>query len=236
MAEGDVSVTRSIKGRDVTLARLGAGAVFGEMALISKAPRTATVVANADCDLLELSRADLEDSAHKLKSVTTALHEFTHARFLANLTATSAIFKPIPRSLRAEIVKKFRALPVEPGQRLIHEGEEGHGLYMILKGQVEVSKMDGADRVVLATLKEGDVFGEIALLQSSATTASCYARTKGEVLFLGRQDFHSTMARHPELKDELSKLTADRIKKTQELMNPEDDDFILIEDDDLIML
>ena len=88
----------------------------------------------------------------------------------------------------------------------------------------------------LATLKEGDVFGEISLLQASPTTASCTAKTKAELLFLERKAFNSTMARHPELKNELSKITADRIKHTKDALNPEADDFILIEDDDVIML
>jgi hypothetical protein len=51
---------------------------------------------------------------------------------------------------------------------------------------------------------------------------------------LPKKDFASTMARHPELKDELSKITAERIQKTKQMLEPED--YELIEDDDLIML
>ena len=58
----------------------------------------------------------------------------------------------------------------------------------------------------------------------------------GALLFLPLKAFNSTMARHPELKDELSKITADRIKQTKEALDPEDEDFLLIEDDDLILL
>lgn len=235
VAEGNVEVTRQMGNKVANLARLSAGAVFGEMALISKAPRTATVIANNDCDLLELKRASLEDQAHKLASVTQALREFTHDRFLANLTATSLIFKPFPRSIRTEIVKKFQDFPVDPGDELIEEGEEGEGLFLIMKGHIEVSKKDdGGGKVVLATLKEGDVFGEISLIQESPTTATCSAVTRGELLFLPRKEFVSTMARHPELKTELHKLTAARLRQTDDIMNPEE--YELIEDDDLIML
>ncbi len=235
LAEGQVEVTRRMGERSASLARLPAGSVFGEMALISRAPRTATVTALDDCDLLELKRASLEDQAHKLASVTQALRDFTHERFLSNLTATSAIFKPFPRSIRTEIVKKFKDFPVDPGDELIAEGEEGQGLFLVLKGHIEVSKKDtDGDKMVLATLKEGDVFGEISLIQASPTTATCVAKTRGELLFLPKKDFVSTVARHPELKEELSKLTADRIQKTKEMLDP--DEYELIEDDDLIML
>ncbi|MEK7705240.1 MAG: cyclic nucleotide-binding domain-containing protein [Myxococcota bacterium] len=234
LAEGDVQVSRTVADRSMTLAQLHPGAVFGEMALISKAPRTATVTALGDCELLELKRATLEDQAHKLASVTQALKDFTHARFLANLTATSAVFKPFPPSMRHEIIKRFQDFPVDPGDELIAEGEEGQGLFLVLKGGVEVTKVADGQKVSLAKLKEGDVFGEISLLQESPTTATCTAITRGELLFLPKRDFAAVMGRHPELRDELSKITAERIKKTKELLDPEQ--YELIEDDDLIML
>ncbi len=235
LVEGSVGVSRKMGDRVVPLAKLHAGAVFGEMALISKAPRTATVSADTDCDLLELKRASLEDQAHKLESVTQALKDFTHDRFLANLTATSAIFRPFPRSMRLEIIKKFQDFPVDPGDDLIEEGEEGQGLFLVLKGRVEVTKKgDDGQKISLATLKEGAVFGEISLIQDQPTTATCTAITRGELLFLPKRDFTALLARHPEMKDELSKITAMRIQNTKEMMEPED--YELLEDDDLIML
>ena len=206
------------------------------MALISKAPRTATVTALEDCDLVELKRASLEHEAQKLASVTQALRDFTHDRFLTNLTSTSAIFKPFPRGIRLEMIKKFQDLPVDPGDELIGEGEEGQGLYLILKGTIGVTKKGPAGEAIkLAQLKEGDVFGEISLIQDKPTTATCTATTRGELLFLPKRDFTSLVVRHPELKGELSKITAERIQKTKQLMAPEEV-YEIIEDDDLIML
>ncbi|MEM6734002.1 MAG: cyclic nucleotide-binding domain-containing protein, partial [Myxococcota bacterium] len=172
LVEGSVSVTREADGRTLNLAQLRPGAVFGEMALISNAPRSATVTARGDCDLVELKRAELEKQAHQLASVTQALRQFTQERFLNNLTATSAIFKPFPRTVRNEIVKRFQDFPVDPGDELIGEGEEGQGLFLVLKGQVRVTKKDGGEDIQLAILKEGDVFGEIALITDQPTTAS----------------------------------------------------------------
>ncbi len=238
LAQGDVVVTKQAGGRTLNLARLRYGAVFGEMALIRQAPRAATVTAVSDCDLLELSRDFLEQEGQNLSSVTKALHEFTHERFLANLAATCAVFKPFPRTIRATILKKFETLNAQPGDVLIREGEQGRGLYLILKGHVEVMKANPENDTPLhlAVLKEGDVFGEISLIQSTPTTATCRMQTRGELLFLPAKVFNSTMARHPELRDELAKVTAERIARTKETLNPEEEGFILIEDDDLIML
>ncbi|HET6346944.1 MAG TPA: cyclic nucleotide-binding domain-containing protein, partial [Myxococcota bacterium] len=136
LADGNVEVTRQAGTKTAQLARLGAGSVFGEMALISDAPRTATVTAMEDCEALELKRAALTEQAHKLASITQALKSFTHERFLTNLTATSPVFKPFPRSIRVEIVKKFRDFPVDAGDELITEGEAGQGLFLVMKGEV----------------------------------------------------------------------------------------------------
>jgi len=234
LAEGTVEVTRKVGPKTINLARLRPGAVFGEMALISRAPRTATVTASDDCELLELKRALVEAEAQKLASVTQALKEFTHERFLQNLTATSPVFRPFPRGMRTEIIRKFRDFPVDPGDELIAEGEEGQGLFLVLKGNVEVSKKGPDGKVVLATLKEGDIFGEISLIQETPTTATCTAITRGELLFLPKKDFASTVARHPELRAELSKITSERLQKNKELMDTAP--LEIIEDDDLIML
>jgi CRP-like cAMP-binding protein len=57
---GSVRITRKVKGKDIQLARLVREDYFGEMALIAKRPRSATIVATADTSLLVLSRADFE--------------------------------------------------------------------------------------------------------------------------------------------------------------------------------
>ncbi len=236
LAEGDVEVSRKNGDKVTKLARLHPGAVFGEMALISKAPRTATVTALEDCDLLELKRAALEHQAQKLANVTEALKSFTHERFLTNLLATSAVFKPFPRPMRLEILKRFQDFPVDPGDELIGEGEQGQGLFLILKGTIDVTKKGpNGELVRLAQLKEGDVFGEISLLQDTPTTATCTASTRGDCLFLPKRDFAALIARHPEMKGELAKITTERIQKTKQMMAA-DEAFEMIEDDDLIML
>ena len=237
VVSGTVVVSRlaGAPPKQVQVARLHNGAVFGEMALISRAPRTATVTAEEDCDVLELKRSALEQHAQKLASVTRALHTFTHDRFLSNLTATSPIFKPFPRAIRDEIVRKFKDFPVDVGDELIAEGDDGQGLFLIMKGEIEVSKQgDDGHRIRLALLKEGDVFGEISLIQNAPTTAACKAMGDGQLLFLPKADFVATMARHPEMKSELAKITAERLQKTEAMLNPEE--LMMVEDDDLIML
>ncbi len=217
LADGIVIVSKKVKGQDTVLAHLHQGAVFGEMALVSNAPRAATVVAQGDVDLLELSRRDLEEHAGELESVKLALKKFTRGRFLANLAATSPLFRPLSKPDRRALMAKFKPQKVFPDDILIEEGEAGRGLYLILRGEHRVTTKEGAGVTELARLRGGDVFGEISLLRAQPTNASVTATSVGEVLFLPKEDFQEMLANHPEVREALDKMSDDRLKKRGQL-------------------
>ncbi|MEO1228339.1 MAG: cyclic nucleotide-binding domain-containing protein [Myxococcota bacterium] len=207
LAEGQVNVTRSVGSQEALLARLGRGAVFGEMALVSRAARQATVRANGDVDVLELDRADLEAHAGQLESVKQALKKFTRGRFLANLAATSPLFQALARPDRRALMGRFRPQRVFPGDILIEEGEAGRGLFLILTGQMGVA----AGSSNLAQLRSGDVFGEISLLHQAPTTATVTAESAGELLFLPREDFGEVLAIYPAVAETLRAMSSERL-------------------------
>jgi CRP-like cAMP-binding protein len=64
LREGRVGVLRTVEGRDLVLAELGAGTCFGEMALVAISPRCATVRALEDCRALKLTNLALLDLYH----------------------------------------------------------------------------------------------------------------------------------------------------------------------------
>lgn len=215
LADGLVTVTKKVGGVTRVLANLSEGAVFGEMALVSNAPRTATVTARGEVSLLSLARADLEKQAGELDSLTQALRKFTRGRFLANLAATSPLFAQLGRDERRELLRRFQAQMVGAGDILIEEGEAGRGLFLVLRGEFDVAV--GAAKV--ATLKSGEVFGEISLLRASPTTATVTARTQGEILFLSRDDFAPALQAHPGLHVALHELTTKRLVANQAVVS-----------------
>jgi CRP-like cAMP-binding protein len=217
LADGVVTVSKKVQNQVKVLANLAEGAVFGEMALVSNAPRTATVTARGEVALLSLFRADLELQAGELESITAALRKFTRGRFLANLAATSPLFQDIQKDERRELLRKFQSQVVGAGDILIEEGEQGRGLFLVLRGEFDVTKKElGPKNNKVATLKSGDVFGEIALIRDSPTTATVTSRVAGEVLFLAKSDFDAALLRHPTLKDTLGDLTAERLRQNRQ--------------------
>ncbi|MEO1336358.1 MAG: cyclic nucleotide-binding domain-containing protein, partial [Myxococcota bacterium] len=185
VAEGHVNITRWVDGRVHIMAQLGHGAVFGEMALIRRVPRSATAVAVGDVEIFELTRADLEQHADELESVRRALRAFTRSRLLANLAATSPLFVDLGPEDRRQLLAEFLAQQVGAGDILLEEGGPGRGLFLIVSGEFDVRTASGA----IGRLSAGEIFGEMSLLHDSAAMASVLADTDGEVLVLPKKSF-----------------------------------------------
>jgi CRP-like cAMP-binding protein len=208
LADGRVKVTRRIDGEDKVLANLRPGAVFGEIALVSRAPRTATVWARGEAAVLALSRDDVEVHAGQHQAVTDALRKFTRGRLLANLAATSPLFAGLDGEERRALMRRFVSRATFPGDLVIEQGEPGRGLWVVLRGDYDVSQ--GGRH--LASLGAGQIFGEIALLRDAPTTATVTSRGNGELLFLGRDAFADAMQTHAPLLDTLRSLSSERLR------------------------
>jgi CRP-like cAMP-binding protein len=219
-------------GRHTPLARLGEHAVFGEMALLSAQPRTATVTCLTEVDLLEVGRQSLATLADELPIVAEALHGFTRERLLGNLMATSALFKPFNRMQQRDLLRRFTSHDVAAGTVVIDEGEEGRGLFVVLAGELDVSRRasDGTT-IPLGGLKTGDVFGEMSIVRNARTAATVVATRAATVLFLAREYVARIVAGVPEIKSYLEALAEDREIDNQLLLGEDEtpaDERILI--------
>ena len=218
--------------RQTELARLGENAVFGEMALLSAQPRSASVGCLSECDLLEVGRQSLATLADELGPVAEALHGFTRERLLGNLMATSALFKPFNRMQQRDLLRRFTSHDVAAGTVVINEGEEGRGLFVVLSGELDVSRRSADGSVVpLGGLKTGDVFGEMSIVKNTRTSATVVATRAATVLFLAREYVSRMVAGVPEIKSYLEALAEDREIDNQLLLGEDDtpaDERILI--------
>ncbi|HET9624686.1 MAG TPA: cyclic nucleotide-binding domain-containing protein [Kofleriaceae bacterium] len=197
-------------GRQTDLAELGEHAVFGEMALLSAQPRSASVACVTEVDLLEVGRQALAQLADELGPVAEALHGFTRERLLGNLMATSPLFRPFNRMQQRDLLRRFTSHDVAPGTVVIHEGEPGRGLFVVLAGELDVSRRTAEGVVPLGGLRTGDVFGEMALLRNAPTTATVIAQRPSTVLFLAAEYVARIVAAVPEIRSYLEALAEDR--------------------------
>jgi CRP-like cAMP-binding protein len=207
IVEGRVRVYKTgPDGKEITLAHLGEGAFFGEMALLSGAPRTANVVAEEETEILEVTDIVLRDLTKKHPQVVTSLKNFYRQRLLNNVMAISPLFRDFDPSQRRGIVEKFRMRQAAPGEMIIAEGKSVDGLYIVLHGIVQVS----VKNTEVAKLKEGDIFGEMSLLTREPASATVTAQGNAILLRMPRESFQELVVTHPQILALVSELTEQR--------------------------
>jgi CRP-like cAMP-binding protein len=216
--QGRVKVCRRGEdGAEVVLAELQDGAFFGEMALLSDAPRTASVVCTEETMLFSISRELVADMTSRYPTVGEVMRRFHKNRLITNLLQTSPLFSPFSVSDKKTLIERFKSRQVDEGTFLITREKPGEALYVVLSGRCEVLDVDHSGReVVLAELKDGDVFGEMSMLWNKATCASVRATTTCSVMRLAKADFSEIIMTHPQLLETLAAMSESRTKKNRE--------------------
>jgi len=221
VASGQVRVFATDgQGRQVERSRLHEGALFGEMALLTQQPRTASVQVIDEADILELSRENLAALTAEVPSLAAALDKFARERLLKNLLATSPLFRPFNRQQQMDLIRRFDGHEVAPGTVIIREGDAGQGLFVVLAGEVEVSKQqpDGTE-LQLARLRAGELFGEMSLLANQPTTATVRAARASTILFLARDYFQRLVQALPTIRQYFEKLSHERDLDTKQALD-----------------
>ena len=103
-------------------------------------------------------------------------------------------------------------LRVYPKDTMIFsECQSGADMFIIQEGQVKISKVVDGNEVVLALLKKGDMFGEMALLENKPRSASAIAHEDCRLMTVNRQNFDQMVATQPQLIARLTTMLADRL-------------------------
>ncbi len=98
------------------------------------------------------------------------------------------------------------------GTELFRQGEPGQTFYVVLSGEVQVK--DSAAQLV-ATVKPGGFFGELALLTGEPRTATAVTATACELAAVGREDFRGVVMANPSVALEMSRILGERLSRVQ---------------------
>lgn len=103
------------------------------------------------------------------------------------------------------------------GDQIFAKGDPGNSMMAVLRGRVTITapSQDGR-QVVLTVMRDGDVFGEIALLDSKERTADATAATDCELLIVPRRSLFSLLERRPDLCIDLLVVLCERLRRTNE--------------------
>jgi len=122
--------------------------------------------------------------------------------------------RTLPEKQLAALYDACHVLDLEAGEAVCHEGEEGHAMYVVLAGQLVVSKSGKQ----VAVSKPGDCLGEMALIESRERAATLRALDEATVLEIPEVAFRQHVARSPESLMALLRVFSDRARNDLEAL------------------
>jgi CRP/FNR family transcriptional regulator, cyclic AMP receptor protein len=103
------------------------------------------------------------------------------------------------------------------GVRVFHEGDDSDACYVVRSGDLRVTREHSDGRAIaLATLSSGDFFGELAMLDGGARSASVETLSDAELLALPAVDMRRVIAAHGEIAAKLIVALTRRLRETNE--------------------
>ena len=120
------------------------------------------------------------------------------------------LFSDLDADALAKLVLQLSPERFQSGETIVRQGDPGDKLYVINRGQADVFVSEGAVETKVNVLKDGDYFGEFALLTNQPRTATVRAVAPTEVFTLSRYNFLSLIESEPKLKAKVDKFVDDR--------------------------
>ena len=215
ISRGEVGVFKQIpREGDLRIRKLKEGDFFGEFGFFTDQQRHATVKATAECEILEISRNELNEIINAHPRIREVLYNLYKERVLNLFLSVSPLFSSLSALEREEVFKRFRLLDI-PEETLVFEGgDPPRSLYLIKSGEVEIFIRNPQGRtVVLGTLKSGDFFGEIGPIFDRPRMASAKTIRPSELLELTKEELEACLVQFPQIRATLKDISIKRLTR-----------------------
>ena len=105
----------------------------------------------------------------------------------------------------------------QPGEVVIKRGDMGETMYLMISGEVSVHIGDESGKEIeVDRIREGDYFGEMALFEDVARSATIRTETDSRLLVLHKQEFNEIVREYPEIALTICKVLSSRIRTLHE--------------------
>ena len=224
LTRGEVAIIKQVpRGEEVWIRNLREGDFFGEFGFFTDQKRHTNVKALTECEILEISRNELDKIIKVHPRVKEVLQDFFKQRVLDLFLALSPLFSSLTSAEREDVFKRFRLLKIPENTLLFKEGALSNSLYMIKSGEVEVFTFTReGKKVQLAILKSGNFFGEISLIFNKPRMASAKTIRPSELLELTKEDLDACLVQFPQLRSVLKEISLRRLARTKEILSREE--------------
>ena len=112
--------------------------------------------------------------------------------------AAVELFGNLPRSALDDLAARSQPRRYPAGAVVFEEGDVGDCLHVVRRGALDVVRPSRDPHLVLKTLRRGEAFGELAVLNSARRLATVVAVEASETACVGKRDMEAVLDRHPE--------------------------------------
>ncbi|HLE25769.1 MAG TPA: cyclic nucleotide-binding domain-containing protein [Thermodesulfobacteriota bacterium] len=200
--------------KNLTLALLGEGNIFGEMAALSGYPRSATVSAKEALYLLEIPAEVLKNLMKHSPGFKDAIEGMYAERAVKTYLRKVPLFSALDDSVIEKLEKDVNLKSYKSGDIIFNEGDQGDSLFVIRTGFVKITKKHLDKEQIIAYLSQGNYFGEMALLEDERRTATVSAFTNVEVLQVLKEDFNMLLDADSKLAEGIRDIIIERKLRT----------------------
>jgi cAMP-dependent protein kinase regulator len=224
ISRGEVAVNRQMpSGREVWIRNLKEGDFFGEFGFFTDQKRHATVKSLTECEILEISRNELNGMIKTHPHIKEVLQNLFNQRVLDLFLGLSPLFSSLTPVEREEVFKRFHLHKIPEETLLFKGGDPPKSLYMVKSGEVELFTQNRqGKKIVLATMRSGNIFGEIGPLFNKPRMAFAKTIRPSELLELTKEDLEECIHQFPKLRSILKETSFKRLARTKEILSQEE--------------
>src|SRR5262245_17636409 len=132
--------------------------------------------------------------------------------------AATTLFGRLTRQQQQRVAKAMTTRRFDVGTMILRQGTSAVALYVILEGEVEISRSpeEGGGCAILARLGPGDIFGEMGLLDDEARSTNVTTVAPTTCALLSRWEFQEELRRTPDIAINLLAALSQRIRELDE--------------------
>jgi NTE family protein/lysophospholipid hydrolase len=216
VVEGELDVVLQLPTAGLQrLARLGAGDCVGEMALLTRRTRSATVVALGVTRALRIDAVDVEPILARHPMLRAHLIAFSARRMPSLRLAASGLFVGVDTTVLAQFDRASNWVRLRSGDTLVQQGDSADDMFVVVHGSLEVTVAGRSGHTRLVdVLGPGASVGEMALLTDEPRSATVRAVRDSELVRIAKTDFLRLLDEHPRTAVALSRTLVRRLRQT----------------------
>ncbi|MGB0126591.1 MAG: peptidase domain-containing ABC transporter [Rhodocyclaceae bacterium] len=202
---GSVRIFAEEQGKEISMGVRKEREVFAEMAMLREHRHEASVRASAKTELVLIPRRAIEP---------IILQNVPAQSFIASYVAISSaggfvarlfdLRGKVSKSELEEFIRSVGVKRVAAGREILkQDARDDRRLYVVRHGEVRIVRSEGGSEYPLATLQQGEIFGERACLMRQEQIASALANTEATLLVIPEKTVHFILERNPKLREVL---------------------------------